>query len=98
MCIGSLRLDASSVLRPEFLLVGNGLDAASDLIVRGNERVLGARLADAEFFLGVDRRQTSESRREALARVTFAEVSAVSGPLRSNRADQPSASRSALSG
>ena len=68
-----LRLDASSVLRPEFLLVGNGLDAASDLIVRGNERVLGARLADAEFFLGVDRRQTSESRREALARVTFAE-------------------------
>ena len=68
-----LQLDASSVLRPEFLLVGNGLDGASDLIVRGNERVLGARLADAEFFLGVDRRQTSESRREALAHVTFAE-------------------------
>ena len=68
-----LQLDASEVLRPEFLVVGNGLEAASDLITRGNERVLGARLADAEFFLGVDRRQPSEDRRDALARVTFAE-------------------------
>ena len=68
-----LQLDASAVLRPEFLVVGNGLDSADDLITRGNERVLGARLADAEFFLGVDRRQSSESRRDALARVTFAE-------------------------
>ena len=68
-----LQLDASAVLRPEFLVVGNGLETASDLITRGNERVLGARLADAEFFLGVDRRQPSESRRDALERVTFAE-------------------------
>ena len=68
-----LQLDASEVLRPEFLVVGNGLETAADLITRGNERVLGARLADAEFFLGVDRRQPSESRRDALARVTFAE-------------------------
>ena len=68
-----LQLDASEVLRPEFLVVGNGLETATDLITRGNERVLSARLADAEFFLGVDRRQPSESRRDALARVTFAE-------------------------
>ena len=68
-----LQLDASAVLRPEFLVVGNGLETASDLITRGNERVLGARLADAEFFLGVDRRQPSESRHDALERVTFAE-------------------------
>ena len=68
-----LQLDASAVLRPEFLVVGNGLESATDLITRGNERVLGARLADAEFFLGVDRRQSSESRRDALDRVTFAE-------------------------
>ena len=68
-----LRLTAESVLRPQFLLVGNGLAPASSLIVRGNERVLGARLADAEFFLDVDRRQSSASRREALDRVTFAE-------------------------
>ena len=63
------------------LLVGNGLAAAGSLIVRGNERVLGARLADAEFFLDVDRRQSSASRREALDRVTFAEGLAVARPL-----------------
>ena len=68
-----LRLTAEAVLRPQFLLVGNGLAPASSSIVRGNERVLGARLADAEFFLDVDRRQSSASRREALDRVTFAE-------------------------
>lgn len=68
-----LRLRADAVLRPEFLLVGNGLSTSADQITRGNERVLGARLADAEFFLAVDRRQPSEERREALARVTFAE-------------------------
>ena len=68
-----LRLRADEVLRPEFLLVGNGLSKSADLIIRGNERVLGARLADAEFFLEVDRRQPSQERREALARVTFAE-------------------------
>ncbi len=68
-----LRLEAVAVLRPEFLLVGNGLKQASELIIRGNERVLSARLADAEFFLGVDRRQSSASRRDALQRVTFAD-------------------------
>ena len=68
-----LRLSADAVLCPEFLLVSNGLRSASDTIVRGNERVLTARLADAEFFLGVDRRQSSAERRESLARVTFAE-------------------------
>ena len=68
-----LRLTAEAVLRPEFLLVANGLEQASALITRGNERVLGARLADAEFFLDVDRRQPSATRRDALSRVTFAE-------------------------
>ena len=63
---------AESVLRPDFSLVSNGLREAASTIVRGNERVLTARLADAEFFLGVDR-QSSVDRREALARVTFAE-------------------------
>ena len=68
-----LRRSADAVLCPEFLLVSNGLRSAAETIVRGNERVLTARLADAEFFLGVDRRQSSSDRREALARVTFAE-------------------------
>ena len=68
----SLRLGAREVLRPEFLLVGNGLASADDQIRRGNERVLSARLADAEFFLTVDRKQPSSERRGALGRVTFA--------------------------
>lgn len=67
-----LRLGAREVLHPEFLLVGNGLPTADDQIRRGNERVLSARLADAEFFLTVDRKQPSHERREALDRVTFA--------------------------
>ncbi|CAI8394174.1 MAG: Glycine--tRNA ligase beta subunit [Cyanobium sp. ARS6] len=68
-----LQLEARNVLRSDFLLVGNGLQDASETIVSGNQRVLSARLADAEFFLNVDRRQPSEQRREELDRVTFAE-------------------------
>jgi len=40
---------------------------------RGNERVLKARLADAEFFVQADRSVPSIDRRDQLARVTFAE-------------------------
>lgn len=68
-----LQLEARSVLLSDYLLVSNGLPDASSTIVSGNQRVLGARLADAEFFLTVDRRQPSEDRRQALDRVTFAE-------------------------
>ena len=67
-----LALQARDVLLSKFLLVSNGLEHADSTIVRGNERVLSARLADAEFFLNVDRKTPSEQRREALDRVTFA--------------------------
>jgi len=67
-----LKLGSRDVLLPEFLLVGNGLAAADAQICRGNERVLSARLADAEFFLNVDRKQSSGDRRASLSRVTFA--------------------------
>jgi len=69
----SLALEAGSQLLPRFLCVGNGLEAATATICRGNERVLRARLADAEFFLAADRSTASIDRREQLARVTFAE-------------------------
>jgi glycyl-tRNA synthetase beta chain len=68
-----LALEAGSQLLPRFLCIGNGLDAAAATIRRGNERVLRARLADAEFFLAADRSTASIDRRERLARVTFAE-------------------------
>ena len=67
-----LALDARAALRSHFLCIGNGLAAASDTVRRGNERVLKARLADAEFFLQADRAVASIDRRDQLARVTFA--------------------------
>ncbi len=71
--IDPLALDARDSLLPRFLCVGNGLAAATATVRRGNERVLKARLADAEFFVQADRAIASIDRREQLARVTFAE-------------------------
>ena len=68
-----LALEARGSLLPRFLCVGNGLQEASATIRRGNERVLRARLADAEFFVAADRRVASIDRRDQLDRVTFAE-------------------------
>ncbi len=60
-------------LLPRFLCIGNGLAAATATVRRGNERVLKARLADAEFFVQADRAVASIDRRDQLDRVTFAE-------------------------
>jgi glycyl-tRNA synthetase beta chain len=68
-----LALEAASVLLPRFLCVANGRAEAAATIRRGNERVLRARLADAEFFVQADRALPSIDRRDALGRVTFAE-------------------------
>ncbi len=68
-----LALSARATLLPRFLCIGNGLPEAAATVRRGNERVLKARLADAEFFLAADRAVACERRRERLASVTFAE-------------------------
>jgi len=67
-----LALDARSSLLPRFLCIGNGRPEALAIVRRGNERVLKARLADAEFFVDADRAVPSIDRRDQLARVTFA--------------------------
>ena len=67
-----LALDARSSLLPRFLCIGNGRPEALATVRRGNERVLKARLADAEFFVDADRAVPSIDRRDQLARVTFA--------------------------
>ena len=64
---------ATGVLLPRFLCIGNGRPEARATIQRGNERVLRARLADADFFLQADLAVSSESRCQQLDRVTFAE-------------------------
>ncbi|MEB3322794.1 MAG: glycine--tRNA ligase subunit beta [Synechococcaceae cyanobacterium] len=68
-----LALEAHATLVPRFLCVANGRAEAADTIRRGNERVLRARLADAEFFVRADLGVASIDRRDLLDRVTFAE-------------------------
>jgi glycyl-tRNA synthetase beta chain len=71
--VDPLALDARSSLLPTFLCIANSLPSATTTVRRGNERVLKARLADAEFFVAADRAVASIDRRDQLARVTFAE-------------------------
>ena len=71
--IDPLALEAHGSLLSRFFCIGNGRPAATATIRRGNERVLRARLADAEFFIAADRRIASIDRRNQLDRVTFAE-------------------------
>jgi glycyl-tRNA synthetase beta chain len=59
-------------LAPRFLVVANmaARDGGKD-IVKGNERVLRARLADAKFFWDLDRKVRLESRLAALKEIVF---------------------------
>jgi glycyl-tRNA synthetase beta chain len=58
-------------LLPRFVAVAN-LESKDPAQVRaGNERVVRPRLADAAFFYAADRKSSLDSRREALAAVTF---------------------------
>jgi glycyl-tRNA synthetase beta chain len=63
--------DARGKLLPRFLVVSNMPQSRSGAIVRGNERVLRARLADAKFFYDQDRKERLESRVPRLATVVF---------------------------
>ncbi|MGC1306390.1 MAG: glycine--tRNA ligase subunit beta [Phormidesmis sp.] len=61
----------SDDLLPYFITVSNGDPAKSDVIVRGNERVIRARLADGKFFYDADRKQPLEDYVSQLETVTF---------------------------
>jgi glycyl-tRNA synthetase beta chain len=65
----SLRDERGSITR--FAAVINGDGAAKAEIVRGMQRVVVARLRDAAFFLGEDRKRPLAARIEDLAGVTF---------------------------
>ena len=64
-------VDGQGKLLNRFLIVSNMTVAHPHQIVRGNERVLRARLADAKFFYDQDRRASLESRVPGLANVVF---------------------------
>ena len=58
-------------LQNRFLLVSNIDTRDPEAIIRGNERVLRARLADAKFFVDQDRKQRLESRVAKLAGIVY---------------------------
>jgi glycyl-tRNA synthetase beta chain len=64
-------VDGQGRLSNRFLVVSNMALAHPHHIVRGNERVLRARLSDAKFFYDQDRRRTLASRVEGLAAVVY---------------------------
>lgn len=64
-------VDASGKLLPKFLFVANMKAVNPKHIVRGNERVLRARLSDAKFFFDQDRKFRLETRVPRLANVVY---------------------------
>ena len=66
-------LDEDSNLLNKFITVRNGGSEHLDIVTHGNERVLRARLSDAEFFFNEDRATKLEDRLEKLKTVSFQE-------------------------
>lgn len=62
---------ADGSLLPAFITVRNGGKAHLDVVAHGNERVLRARLADAQFFFDEDCRKSLAEHREKLKTVVF---------------------------
>ena len=64
-------LDQNGKLMNRFLLVSNLQTEDPSHIIQGNERVLRARLSDAEFFYKQDQKATLESRLPKLSSVVY---------------------------
>ena len=60
-------------LLPHFISVRNGDSVKIDNVIKGNQKVLTARLEDAEFFYNEDKKLTIEQCVEKLKHVTFHE-------------------------
>ena len=63
--------DAKGDLFPGFAFVSNMIVPDESVVVAGNERVLRARLSDAEFYYGDDLKKPLFDRSEALKKVLF---------------------------
>ena len=64
-------IDEAGKLLPHFITVPNTLAEDPSVVVKGNERVLRARLSDARFFFDEDRKVTLASRVESLKNVVY---------------------------
>ncbi len=60
-----------STLLPHFIAIRNGDDIHLDIVREGNEHVLGARFADADFFVREDLKLKLEEYRPKLSSLTF---------------------------
>lgn len=63
--------DSQGKLLPLFITVRNGGKEHLETVQHGNERVLRARLEDAQFFFDEDRKKSLEEHREKLKTVVF---------------------------
>lgn len=66
-------LNDQGELMPYFLIVRNGDDDHSENVIKGNKKVLVARLEDAKFFYELDSKKPLESYVEDLNNLTFFE-------------------------
>lgn len=63
--------DAKGSLLPKFITISNTRPVDPSVVVKGNERVLRARLSDAMFFWQEDQKKPLESRLETLKNVVY---------------------------
>lgn len=66
-------LNDEGALQPYFITVRNGNDVSLDRVVKGNEKVLRARLSDARFFYQEDQQLAIDDALSRLDKVTFQE-------------------------
>ncbi len=64
-------MDEEGNLLPAFIAIPNTLSEDPSVVVKGNERVLRARLSDARFFFEEDKKVPLEKRVEALKGVVY---------------------------
>jgi len=64
-------LDGNGNFADKFIVVANSPPKNDALVIKGNERVLTARLNDAIFYYKEDQRRTLKERKEDLAKITF---------------------------
>ncbi|OKL38138.1 glycine--tRNA ligase subunit beta [Domibacillus mangrovi] len=64
---------ADGTLLPHFVTVRNGNDHAIDKVARGNEKVLRARLADADFFYKEDQKASIDDLVKKLEKIVYHE-------------------------
>lgn len=66
-------VDDKKRLLPYFITVRNGNDEYLDMVIKGNEKVIGARLEDAKFFYNEDIKTPLEDYVEDLKNIIFQE-------------------------